>query len=71
MRDPSQPDTHANEYMPDLPSAHKSTSPFPVPEGISPRNPSSMPRGEDDSETLANSPEFHDRPTPRADKPGT
>jgi hypothetical protein len=61
MRDPSQPDQQPDEYMPDLPTAHRSTSLFPVPDGINPRNPSSMPRGEDDSETLANSPEFHDR----------
>ena len=29
---------------------------------ISPLDPSSMPRGEDDAETMANSPEFHDVP---------
>jgi hypothetical protein len=61
MRNPSQPDTQANEYMPDLPSAHKSTSPHPQPEGINPRDTSSMPRGEDDDKTRADSPEFHDR----------
>ena len=61
MRNPSQPDTQANEYMPDLPSAHKSRSPHPQPEGINPRDTSSMPRGEDDDKTRAGSPEFHDR----------
>jgi hypothetical protein len=29
---------------------------------ISPLDPSSMPRSEDDAETMANSPEFHDVP---------
>ena len=29
---------------------------------ISPLDPSSMPRGEDDAATMANSPEFHDVP---------
>lgn len=32
--------------------------------GISPVNPSSMPRAEDDEQTFARSPEYHDR-TPR------
>lgn len=34
----------------------------PVRPGISPGTPSSMPRAEDDGDTLAHSPEFHDRP---------
>ena len=34
----------------------------PVLPGISPRIPSSMPRAEDDADTWAQSPEFHDRP---------
>ena len=29
---------------------------------ISPLDPSSMPRAEDDAESMANSPEFHDQP---------
>ncbi|RPH53398.1 MAG: hypothetical protein EHM89_20140 [Acidobacteria bacterium] len=33
-------------------------------EGISPLNPSTFPRAEDDEETLAHSPEFHDLPDP-------
>ena len=36
----------------------------PVLEGISPLNPSTFPRAEDDEETFAHSPEFHDRPVP-------
>jgi hypothetical protein len=34
----------------------------PVRPGISPQNPGTMPRAEDDVETRAHSPEFHDRP---------
>jgi hypothetical protein len=33
-------------------------------EGISPLNPSTFPRAEEDEETFAHSPEFHDRPDP-------
>lgn len=33
-------------------------------EGISPLNPSTFPRAEDDEDTLARSPEFHDLPDP-------
>ncbi len=33
-------------------------------DGISPLNPSTFPRAEDDEETLAHSPEFHDLPDP-------
>lgn len=62
MRDPSKPDTQPDEYLPDLPNAHKGKIPTPDPEGIHPRDTSSMPRGEDDLKTYANSPEFHDRP---------
>ena len=32
--------------------------------GISPQDPGSMPRAEDDDETLERSPEFHDTPAP-------
>jgi len=62
MRDPSKPDTQPDEYMPDLPNAHKGKTPNPDPEGVNPRDTSSMPRAEDDEKTRANSPEFHDRP---------
>jgi hypothetical protein len=34
----------------------------PVRPGIDAQTPSSMPRAEDDEDTRANSPEFHDRP---------
>lgn len=34
----------------------------PVRPGISPTSPGSMPRAEDDVDTWAHSPEFHDRP---------
>jgi hypothetical protein len=33
-------------------------------EGISPLNPATFPRAEDDEETFAHSPEFHDLPDP-------
>lgn len=33
-------------------------------DGITPLNPSTFPRAEDDEETLAHSPEFHDLPDP-------
>jgi len=62
VKNPSQPDTQRDEYMPEAPNAHNSRTPVPSPEGINPRDTSSMPRGEDDEETRANSPEFHDRP---------
>ena len=61
MRDPSQPDTQQNEYIPEAPNAHKGGLPHAEPENVNPRNPSSMPRAEDDLETQASSPEFHDR----------
>lgn len=32
--------------------------------GITPLDPQSMPRAEDDDETYARSPEYHDRPNP-------
>jgi hypothetical protein len=52
-----------DEYLPDAPAAHNGTARFkPVIEGITPQNPSTMPRGEDDDQTRRNSPEFHDRP---------
>ena len=61
MRDPNTPDTQADEYMPDAPNAHKRKTESPEPEGINPRDTSSMPRSEDDLKTWSNSPEFHDR----------
>ena len=48
--------------MPDAPNAHKHRAGGSADvEGINPRDTSSMPRGEDDEETRAESPEFHDR----------
>lgn len=63
MKDPTQPDTQPDEYMPDAPNAHKQRAGVPNAdeEGINPRDTSSMPRGEDDLKTWAFSPEYHDR----------
>ena len=61
MKNPSQPDTQRDEYMPDAPNAHKNRKDAGDQEGVNPRDTSSMPRGEDDEQTRANSPEFHDR----------
>ena len=61
MRDPSQPDTKPDEYLPEAPNAHKGRKLPADQEGINPREPSSMPRAEDDEQTRADSPEFHDR----------
>jgi len=62
MKNPSQPDTQRDQYMPDAPNAHKNLKDAGDQEGVNPRDTSSMPRGEDDEKTRANSPEFHDRP---------
>ena len=71
VKDPSQPDTQRDEYMPDAQYAHKDRKEQGDREGVNPRDTSSMPRGEQDDETRANSPEFHDRPPIRrsTDKP--
>jgi hypothetical protein len=39
-------------------------------DGISPLNPSTFPRAEDDEETRAQSPEFHDVPDPGPNQDG-
>ena len=62
MKDPSRPDTQPDEYIADLPNAHKTPPTNPEPDGINPVNTSSMPRAEDDDETFRQSPEFNDRP---------
>ena len=62
MKNPSQPDTQRDEYLPDAPYAHKHRDEGADHEGVNPRDTSSMPRGEDDERTRANSPEFHNRP---------
>lgn len=71
MKHPSQPDTQPDEYIADLPSAHRTppTNPNPEGAGINPVDTSSMPRGEDDDQTRRDSPEFNDRPDapPRPD----
>ena len=60
---PRSPRNTQDEYLPDTPASHIGNAPLkPVTEGINPQNPSTMPRAEDDEETRANSPEFHDRP---------
>jgi hypothetical protein len=61
MRDPSQPDTQRDQDIADDPKAHKTGNSKVEPDAINPRDPSSMPRGEDDDKTRASSPEFHDR----------
>jgi hypothetical protein len=61
MRDPREPDQQKDEYMPDAPNAHKNRLPVGDSEGVNPRDTSSMPRGEDDEKTRANSPEYNDR----------
>ncbi len=52
------------EQMPEVAhdEPHVTRADTPVLPGIDPTNPSSMPRAEDDVETRAHSPEFHDRP---------
>jgi hypothetical protein len=63
VKNPAQPDTQQDEYMPDAPNSHQQRAGVPNAdvEGINPRNTSSMPRGEDDERTRADSPELNDR----------
>ena len=61
MKHPSQPDTQPDEYLPEAPNAHKDRKLPADQEGVNPREPSSMPRAEDDAHTRADSREFHDR----------
>ncbi len=61
MKHPSQPDTQADEYLPEAPNAHKDRQLPADHEGQNPRIPDSMPRAEDDAKTRAASPEFNDR----------
>ncbi len=62
MKNPSQPDTQQRSNTADAPNAHKDRKLAAPSEGVNPRDTSSMPRGEDDDKTRADSPEFHDRP---------
>ncbi|MDO8677129.1 MAG: hypothetical protein Q7R30_00985 [Acidobacteriota bacterium] len=67
MADPEKtsPRNDRDEYLPDAPGSHTGNAPLkPVTEGVTPQNPATMPRAEDDEKTKSNSPEFHDRPTP-------
>jgi len=51
--------------QPDDRSDPRLTRPLPPElEGISPLNPATFPRADDDADTLAHSPEFHDLPDP-------
>jgi hypothetical protein len=72
MKHPSRPDTQPDDYIADLPAAHRTppTDPNPEGEGVNPVDTSSMPRAEDDAETFRRSPEFNDRPDapPRPDR---
>lgn len=72
MKHPNKPDTQPDEYLPDLPLAHRpgAAPANPLGDGINPVDPSSMPRGEDDERTRRESPEFNDRPDapPRPDR---
>jgi hypothetical protein len=61
VKHPSQPDTQRDEYLPEAPNAHKDRNLPADQAGVNPRDPSSMPRAEDDAQTRADSPEFHDR----------
>lgn len=61
MRDPSKPDTQPDEYLPEAPNAHKGAKLPADQAGVNPREPSSMPRAEDDAQTRADSREFQDR----------
>ena len=61
MKNPSQPDTQRDEYLPEARNAHKNHEEAADKEGVNPRDTSSMPRGEEDDQTRADSPEFHDR----------
>jgi hypothetical protein len=76
MKHPSKPDTQADEYLPDLPAAHRTTSKpegglksAPASDGINPIDTETMPRAEDDELTWHESVEYNDRPDapPRPD----
>lgn len=55
---------HVDEKHNDEQNADLEHDTTPELEGISPLNPSTFPRAEDDENTLAHSPEFHDLPDP-------
>jgi hypothetical protein len=55
---------NGDEKRSDEPEADLEHETTPELEGISPLNPSTFPRAEDDEGTFAHSPEFHDLPDP-------
>jgi hypothetical protein len=55
---------HIDDVVSDEQTDENESETTPELEGISPLNPSTFPRAEDDEETLAQSPEFHDLPDP-------
>ena len=50
VKHPSQPDTQPDEYLPEAPNAHKQRKLPADQAGVNPRDPSSMPRAEDDAQ---------------------
>jgi hypothetical protein len=61
MKDPRTPDTQADQSMPDVAYAHRHPQNIGDSAGVNPRATSSMPCSEDDAQTWADSPEYHDR----------
>ena len=61
MKNPSESDTQRDECMPDARYSHKDRKDAGDQAGVNPRDTSSMPRGEDDERTRAESPEYNDR----------
>jgi len=55
---------HINDEHSDEQADENECGTTPELEGISPLNPLTFPRAEDDEETFADSPEFHDIPDP-------
>ena len=53
-----------NRPNPDQDAPDPAPEATPELEGISPLNPKTFPRGDNDDTTFAESPEFHDRPDP-------
>ena len=62
MTQPSRSRNADDEYLPEAPDSHESHVDKPEMPGITPQQPETMPRGEDDEETKRRSPEFHDLP---------
>src|SRR5688572_13825960 len=62
MKHPSRPDTQPDEYIADLPTAHRQPPASPDPDSITRVDTSARPRGEDDDESGGKSPECHGGP---------